>query len=360
MCPRPSKLRIALVGAGAMGSLHARVVAQSPDAELVCVVDPDRESGEALAERWRSSWVPELESFRGIDGVIVASPTDSHIEWASRAIDADTPVLVEKPISDDIVLTEALLARAGARTVPLTCGLLERFNAALCTALEIIEDPVLVRTVRHSHHLSRITTGVAYDLLIHDIDLVLRMAGGMPASVTGHFGFVHPDSPPGAEDIAEATLRFNGGMLATLSVNRISQRKVRTLVVNELHRLVEVDLVRQDVTVYRHIEGEWLDGQGGGVRQQTVIDIPVVQNAHEPLAGQLDHFIALASGQLDAAAELATLRAPHAVVAQVIEYADIDAMGTGDGQRRERRRRDRQDAHRPALLDSTSAHSELP
>jgi predicted dehydrogenase len=359
MCPRPSKLRIALVGAGAMGSLHARVVAQSQDAELVCVVDPDRESGEALAERWRSSWVPELESFRGIGGIIIASPTDSHIEWASRAIDADTPVLVEKPISDDIVLTEALLARAGARTVPLTCGLLERFNAALCTALEIIVDPVLVTTVRHSHHLSRITTGVAYDLLIHDIDLVLRMAGGMPASVTGHFGFVHPDSPPGAEDIAEATLRFNGGMLATHSVNRISQRKVRTLVVNELHRLVEVDRVRQDVTVYRHIEGEWLDGQGGGVRQQTVIDIPIVQNMREPLAGQLDHFIALARGQLDAAAELATLRAPHAVVARVIEYADLDAMGTGDGQRRERRRRDRQDAHRPALLDSTSAHSEL-
>ena len=225
----------------------------------------------------------------------------------------------------------------------MTCGLLERFNAALCTALEIVEQPVLVTTVRHSHHLSRITTGVSYDLLIHDVDLVLRMAGGLPSSLTGHFGYVHPNSPPGAEDIAEATLRFDGGMLATLSVNRISQRKVRTVVVNDLHRLIEVDLVRQDVTVYRHIEGEWLDGEGGGVRQQTVIDIPVVRNIREPLAGQLDHFIALASGQLDAGAELATLRAPHAVVAQVIDYADRDVTGTPEHERRDRRRHDRQD-----------------
>ncbi len=321
-----SPLRIALVGAGAMGSLHARVVVESPDTELVSVVDPDGTAGEALAERWRTTWVPELDSFRGIDGVIVASPTSSHVGWAARAIDADVPVLIEKPLSDDLSATEALIAQAGAKSVPMTCGFLERFNAAVCTALAIVEEPVFVMTVRHSHHLPRITTGVSYDLLIHDVDLALRIAGRMPGSLSAHFGFAHPNSLLGAEDIAEATLRFDGGMLATLSANRISQRKVRTLVINDLQRLVEVDLLRQDVTVYRQIEGEWLDGQGGGVREQTVIDIPVVHNAREPLAAQLDHFVALASGRLDAAAELATLRAPHAVVAEIVDYAGHDTI----------------------------------
>lgn len=347
-------MRIALVGAGAMGALHARVVAQSQDAELVCIVDPDREAGESLAERWRSTWLPELDSFRAVDAIIVASPTDSHIAWAERAIDADTPLLVEKPISDNLLLTDALLRRASARDVPMTCGFLERFNAALRTALEIIDEPLLAMTVRQSHHLSRIATGVSYDLLIHDIDLVLRIAGRMPDSLTSHLGFVHPDSAPGAEDVAEATLRFNGGMLATMSVNRISQRKVRTLVVNELHRLVEVDLVRQDVTVYRHIEGDWLDGPGTGVRQQTVIDIPLVQNVREPLAGQLDHFIALASGRLDAATELATLGAPHAVVDRVIEYAGRDATDDGD-RPHERRRNGYQDGSPSASLVDADA-----
>jgi predicted dehydrogenase len=199
--------------------------------------------------------------------------------------------------------------------------------------------------VRHSNHLSRIRTGVSYDLLIHDVDLVLRMAGRTPDSLSAHLGFVHPDSRLGAEDIAEATLRFNGGMLATLSANRISQRKVRTLVINELERMVEVDLVRQDVTVYRHIRGEWLEGQeGAGVRQQAVIDIPVVQNMREPLAEQLDHFIGLASGQVDAATEIATLHAPHAVIAQVIEYADREMIGASGDAQYEKRRSNREGA----------------
>ena len=307
-----------------MGSLHARVIAQSHDADLVCIVDPDRETGEALAERWCSTWQPELDSFRGIDGVVVASPTTSHADWATRAIAAGVPVLVEKPISDNLLLTEALIAEARARGVPMTCSFLERFNAALCTALEIIEAPVYVMSVRQSHYAPRIATGVSYDLLIHDVDLVLRMAGRMPESLSAHFGFAHPNSSLGAEDIAETTMRFSDGLLATLSANRISQRKVRTLAVNELERLVEVDLVRQDVTVYHHVEGEWLNGRGG-VRQQTVIDIPVVQNMREPLAAQLDHFIALATGRLDADAELATLLPPHAVVARVIDDADREA-----------------------------------
>lgn len=327
MSGRPRELRIALIGAGAMGSLHARVVAQSPHTELVYVVDPDRDRGVALAERWSSKWVPELDSFRGVDGVIVASPTSSHVDWASRALDADTPILVEKPLSDDLPRTEALLALARARAVPMTCGLLERFNPALRTALEMVEEPVLVTTVRHSHHLARILTGVSYDLLIHDVDLVLRMTGRMPESVSGYFGFAHPQTVHGVEDIAEAMLRFENGMLAVLSANRVSQRKVRTVVINELERLIEVDLVRQDVTVYRHVAGEWLDRDGSGIRQQTVIDIPVVQNMREPLASQLDRFIGLANGQLDAAEELATLRAPHAVVAQVVDAANRATTG---------------------------------
>ena len=99
------------------------------------------------------------------------------------------------------------------------------------------------------------------------------------------------------------------------------------------------------------------------MRQQTVIDIPVVQNMREPLAGQLDHFIALASGQLDAGEELATLRAPHAVVAQVIDYADRDTMGTSGDEQYDERRNDRQDvAHRPSPvpLEAASAPGELP
>jgi predicted dehydrogenase len=311
-------VRIAIVGSGAMGALHARVVSQSMEAELACVIDPDAEAGEALAERWRSRWFPELDSFRGIDALIIASPTGSHVEWAMRALDEGKPVLVEKPIAEDLAEVDALIERARQLGVPMTCGLLERFNSALLTAVEIVDEPTHAVTVRHSPYLARIASGVAYDLLIHDVDFMLRLAGTMPADVTAHFSYAHPNSLPGSEDVIEASLQFDG-MLAALSASRISQRKLRSLVIYELERMIEVDLVRQDITVYRHVGADFLEDGGHGYRQQTVMDIPVVQNAREPLVSQLEHFVALASGEADAGEELDSLRAPHAVVAKIVE-----------------------------------------
>jgi predicted dehydrogenase len=305
-----------LVGAGAMGSYHARVISQSPDTELACIVDPSAQSGGQLADQYASRWVPELDDFGPFDAVIIAAPTDHHVEWATRVLEAGKPVLVEKPLSESLPEVEALVAEARRRGVPFTVGLLERFNPALMTVFDIVEAPVHVTTVRHSPFTDRVPTGVAFDLLIHDVDIVLRMAHEEPSDVSAHFAQVHPKSATGSEDVAEATLTFDNRMIASLSASRVSQRKIRTLEIAELERLVEVDLVRQDITVYRHVGADFLSGAQTGYRQQTVIDIPAIEYRQEPLAGQLDHFVALVRGTADAAAELDTLVAPHRVVTQ--------------------------------------------
>jgi predicted dehydrogenase len=312
-------VRMALVGAGTMGSYHARVISQSADAELACIVDPSQANGLELAERFGTRWVPKLDDFGPFDAVVLASPTEYHVGWAKQVLEAGKPLLAEKPLSESVEEVEDLVAEAGRRGVPLMVGLLERFNPALMTVLDIVEEPVHVTTVRHSPYVDRIATGVAYDLLIHDVDLVLRMARQEPADVKAHFAYVHPKSAPESEDVVEATLLFNSGLVASLSASRVSQRKIRTLEIAELDRLVEADLVRQDITVYRHVGADFLSGAQTGYRQQTVIDIPTIEYRKEPLAAQLDHFIALIRGEADAAAELATLVAPHRVVAQTME-----------------------------------------
>lgn len=312
-------VRIALVGAGAMGSYHARVISQSPDTELACIVDPSEPNGSELAERFGTRWVPELDDFREFDAVVIASPTSHHVEWAHRALEADTPLLVEKPLSESLDEVVEIVDLAGRRGVPFTVGLLERFNPALMTIFDIVEAPVHVTTVRHSPYTDRITTGVAFDLLIHDVDIVLRMAGQEPSDVSAHFAHAHPKSAPGSEDVAEATLIFGSGMIASLSASRVSQRKIRTLEIAELDRLVEVDLVRQDITVYRHVGADFLSGAQTGYRQQTVIDIPAIEYSKEPLAAQLDHFVELVRERADAAAELATIVAPHRVVTRAMQ-----------------------------------------
>ena len=310
------RLRIGLVGAGSMGALHARVVATNDHTELAWVAEPSVTRGEQVAARFHSRRIasPDLSS---VDAVIVAAPTQFHHAVASEVIEAGLPLLLEKPLADTLTQTRELVELARARGSVLMCGLLERFNPAVRTAIDIAREPVHVATMRHSPYADRIRTGVAGDLLIHDVDMVLRLLGESPTDVVGRCGYVEPRSDAGSEDIADASLRFAGGQMATLSASRISQRKVRSLTIAELGRLIEVDLLRQDVTVYRHVQTSEFD-EDAGYSQQTIIDIPVVRYLGEPLQLQLERFVELARGRADASEELDGLLAPHEVVDAVL------------------------------------------
>lgn len=304
-----------------MGSLHARVISQSLSTELTMVVEPDADRGSAIADQWGSKWVPDLDDFDDVDAVVVASPTHTHVDWAARSLQAGKPTLVEKPVSENFAETVALVDAAEAGDVPLLCGLLERFNPAVMKMHEIVEDPIHLNVTRHSPHTPRIATGVAFDLAVHDVDLAIRLADEMPDSVSAHLSFCHPASPPTSEDIAEITLGFPSGMLAGVSSSRVSQRKLRTLQVAEVERLIEVDLLRRDITVYHHVTADYLDGRTTGYRQQTVIDIPAILDAREPLAAQLDHFVELATGRSDHDVERRSILPVHEVLDRVISTA---------------------------------------
>jgi predicted dehydrogenase len=306
---------VAVVGAGSMGSLHARVVAQSPQCTLAAVIDPRPEAADALAQRFGSAARSELDLAR-IDAVIIAAATPAHHELALQVLAAGLPVLVEKPLADRLDDARAIVAAAAAHDIPLMCGLLERYNPAVMTAMEIVREPVHVSAVRHSPYAARIRTGVASDLLIHDLDLALRVFGAAPESVRGAFSHCHPDSVPGSEDVAEAVLTFPGGGVATISASRIGQRKIRSLSIGEVDQLIEVDLLRRDVTIYRHVAND-LAADGIGYRQQTVIEIPALVTAQEPLATQLDRFVALVAGTLDPVAERAAILPAHEALEQV-------------------------------------------
>lgn len=304
--------RIALVGAGTMGSYHARVVSTSDRAELVRIVDSRKAVGETVANRFGARWSPELGSLDDVDAVIVAASTEAHDSLAREVLAAGKPLLVEKPVVNGYAQTQEILALSEKAGVPILCGLLERFNPAVLTAKHFVEQPVHVTATRHSPYAPRIRTGVAWDLLIHDVDLAVGFLG-TPSEVNGSVGYFHPDSVEHAEDVATAVLSFESGQIAQLSASRIGQRKERTLVVHELDRLVEVDLLRRTVTVYRHVSGD-ADADGRGYRQQTSIEIPEITNSREPLAAQFDHFVDLLEGTADADEERRSILPSHAAI----------------------------------------------
>jgi predicted dehydrogenase len=226
-------------------------------------------------------------------------------------------------MADSLARSEEIVAAAAGAGLPLMCGLLERYNSAVVTAARLTRDPVHVSALRHSPYAPRIATGVAWDLLVHDVDLALRLFGDEPASLDARFGYFHPRSLAGAEDLAEVQLAFPQGRLATLSASRIGQRKVRSLTITEVDRAIEVDLLRQTVTIYRHVDAEAASDDGLGYRQQTVIEIPAIVSLGEPLAVQFARFLDLVEGSADADAERAAILPSHRVVARALDAAPV-------------------------------------
>lgn len=302
-----------------MGSNHARVIAQSARAELAVLVDPREEVGRGIADRFGAAWLPELPDLNSIDAVVVAAATEAHYELATRVLGSNVPLLVEKPVADSLLRTAEIVDLAKARDLPLMCGLLERYNPAVMTAKPLLHNPYHVTAVRHSPYAPRIKTGVAWDLLVHDVDLAITLIGAPPSDVDARLGFFHPSSLPDAEDVAEALLTFDHGAIAHTSASRIGQRKIRQVSVYQQDCLIEIDLLRRDVTIYHHVSETAVD-DGRGYRQQTVIEIPELVTSREPLTTQFDRFMDLVDGSADAAAERATILAPHAVIDQVIAH----------------------------------------
>ena len=309
-------LRIALVGAGSMGENHARVIAQAPNAVLGVIVDPDRERAARLAERHGCTSSTDLASVRSCDAAVVAAPTSSHVAIGRRLLAEGLPVLIEKPMATSSVDVEALCALATSRGLPLMCGFVERFNAVVATLAASLEGDLLhLMTLRHSPSAARAGSSVVWDLLIHDIDLVLRLCGGRePVEVAAQS--IVPEQGAVSE-LTDCTLLFAGGPIATLSASRMSQRKLRTMLVTTSEAVYDVDLLRQDVTVYRHISAAYLMAESPKFRTETVIDIPFVRHAGEPLALQLQHFIDIVEGRDDAGLEIASILPAHRTAERV-------------------------------------------
>lgn len=313
-------LRIALVGAGSMGRNHARVISEAAGAELVAIVDPFKDGAEPVAEKFGAQWVPDISELPQVDAVVVAASTEYHYEIAKQVLARDLPMLIEKPVCPSLEQTEEILNIAAEKNLPIMCGLLERFNPAVMLARKLIKDPVYITAERFSPYAPRIKTGVSWDLLVHDVDLVVQLFGGVdPLRSVIETAHVHPDSVAGAEDVVEASLRFEGG-IATVAASRIAQKKVRQVTVQTLEVMYEIDLLRRQLTMYRHASVEEATAGNAGFRQSTEMEMPEVVGA-EPLASQFQHFLALVRGEGDITAERESIIPSHRIVDQALRQS---------------------------------------
>lgn len=222
------RIRIGVIGTGALGSIHARVATQmGPGVSLAGVFDTDAARAAQVAAKHGAPAFDSLAAaLEGSDALVIATPTKVHAEVARKAIEHGRPCLIEKPLARTVEEGRELVAFARERGVPLMVGHVERFNPVVQELLRRDLRPRYLEAQRVSPFAFRSTDiGVVFDLMIHDIDLVLHLVPA-PVEEVHAVGFGVLGEK---EDLANARLLFADGSIAQVTASRLALKTERKL-----------------------------------------------------------------------------------------------------------------------------------
>jgi len=250
-------LRAAVVGVGYLGQFHAEKLAAAPGVELAAVVDADPARAKNIAAKHGCRALTDPGALAGeVDLVSIAVPTEHHHAAALPFLEAGVHVLVEKPIATTLAEADALIAAARKSRALLAVGHLQRFNPAFRALAAAFAKPLFIDCERLSGFKQRgIDVDVVLDLMIHDLDLALSLAGSEVAQVSACGFQVLTDSI----DIANVRIEFADGCVANLSASRVSQQPVRKLRVFQHDRYASADLQAGKLRIARR------DAKQGGI-----------------------------------------------------------------------------------------------
>jgi predicted dehydrogenase len=255
-------VRVAVVGVGHLGQHHARLLAGMPDVDLVGVADTKPGRADEIAARVGTRGFTNAADLLGlVDAVTIAVPTESHVAVTMPFIERGIAVLVEKPLAPSVADADRLIDAAERHGAVLAAGHTERFNPAVAAALPLVAAPRFIEVHRLGTFPERsLDIDVIFDLMIHDLDLLLASVGAPVASIEA-VG-VHVLTP--RTDIANARLRFASGCIANLTASRISRDRVRKARFFQHDSYVSIDFASQEVEVYRLVRGNGRPAIEGG------------------------------------------------------------------------------------------------
>jgi len=269
--------RVAVVGAGAFGQNHCRIVHESERAELAAIVDTNQERAAELAARYNTTGLSDARELAGrADAAIVAVPTTLHADVGCGLLDAGLDVLVEKPIAASLEEADRLIEAAGRRGRILQAGHVERFNPAVLELERRLTLPLFFEIHRMNQFSARsLDVDVVLDLMIHDVDLVLGLASAEPVEIRAAGISILSQKV----DIANVRLAFANGCVANLTASRISTDSVRKLRLFQPHQYLSLDYARRDLAVF-----------SVGENQKIGFEQARIEKA-EPLKLQFDAFL---------------------------------------------------------------------
>ncbi|WP_017298440.1 Gfo/Idh/MocA family oxidoreductase [Nodosilinea nodulosa] len=334
----PEPIRVGVIGVGNMGQHHTRVLSRFKDVELVGVSDVNVERGLDTAGKYRIRFFEDYqELLKHVDAVCVAVPTRLHHTVGMACLQAGVHILIEKPIAASIAEAESLVNTAAATNCILQVGHIERFNPAFQELHKVLktEELLALEARRMSPYSQRANdVSVVLDLMIHDIDLLLELAGSTVITLTASGSRA---SNSGYLDYVTATLGFSNGIVATLTSSKVTHRKIRSITAHCKNSLTDADFLNNEILIHRQTTADCSTDYGQVLYRQDGLIEKVYTSNIEPLHAELEHFVNCVRGgekpsvggeQALKALRLASLIEQMALDGKPWHHLDLNIMGS--------------------------------
>ncbi|MBU0692128.1 Gfo/Idh/MocA family oxidoreductase [bacterium] len=297
-----TKLNVGLVGAGYLGTIHARLIA-GQDVNWTGVYDKLPERREKVAADFNGKPVASLEKLLAdSDCIVVAAATSAHYETAKIALNEGKHVFLEKPITTTPEEGAEIVKLAQDKGLVLQVGHVERFNRAFRALGDDYPQPKFVEAHRLSQFKPRGTdVAVVLDLMIHDLDLILKMMGEFPSRIDASGVAVISEEA----DIANARLTFPSGGVANVTASRISANPMRKLRMFAADSYIALDFATGSTQVFKlagadeeNVPGTLMLGEidKGAVKRHILMASPQAPEGNAILMEQEGFFKAIQTG----------------------------------------------------------------
>ena len=244
-----NKIRTAVVGAGKMGQIHAKVLSKLPQSKLVGIVDIQPDKAKKLAKEYKCAFFTDSrELFGKVDAVTIAAPTKNHLQLAEIFIGNNIPILIEKPLAASAAEGQIIVSLAKENNTVVAVGHSERCNPVVQAMKRLKIEPKFIEATRISPYPFRsMDIGVVLDVMIHDIDIILALAQSKVQKVDAVGVNVVGDY----EDICNARITFENGCIANVTASRLALKTVRKVRVFSKQAYLSLDFLKKEGVVIK-------------------------------------------------------------------------------------------------------------
>jgi predicted dehydrogenase len=308
-------LPVGVIGVGYLGEHHARILGSLNGVDLVGVCDTSTKRGKEIAEKYGTKFFSQRnELLDKVDAVNVAVPTPLHYEIAKDILIKGKHILLEKPIAEKLPQAEELVKISNDKDVVFQIGHIERFNPAIIASVPFIKNPLFIESHRLAPFKNRgVDVPVIYDLMVHDIDIVL-------SSVRSEIKRIEAVGVPVLSsefDIANARIEFENGTIANLTTSRVSKEKMRKIRFFQTDSYISVNYLDKSVEFYKRI---FRDDRPYIERENLTV------STAEPLKLEIESFISSIKNddppKVDAGTAMKAFSVANRIVRRIVERED--------------------------------------